>query len=80
MVPANRPAPPALRSAIVDCNHCRERAFVMVLIDDRHGIMAGKLSADADLTSRMLELQKGASWSEAKSGVEGNWETITIGK
>ena len=42
--------------------------------------MAGKLTADADLTSKMLELQKDTSWSEAKSGVEGNWETITIGK
>ena len=80
MVPANRPAPPALRSAIVDSNHCRGRACVMAWIDDRHVIVAGKLTADADLTSKMLELQKDTSWSEAISGVEGNWETITIGK
>lgn len=78
MVPANRPAPPALRSAIVDSNYCRERACVIVWLDDRRVIVAGKLDADADLTTRMLELQKDAKWNAAQFGAI-EVETVTNG-
>jgi hypothetical protein len=58
MVPADRPAPPALRDAIAQSDYCRSQPCAATWIDDQRVLLVGKLRQDSSLSRSMFILRK----------------------
>ena len=64
MVPANRPAPPALRDAIAQSRFCRGTPCAATLIDDQRVLLVGERRPDSGLSRSMFILRKDGKWED----------------
>ena len=64
MVPAGRPAPPALRDAIAQSRFCRGTPCAATLIDDQRVLLVGERRPDSGLSRSMFILRKDGKWED----------------
>jgi hypothetical protein len=64
MVPAGRPAPPALRDAIAQSDYCRGQPCAAMWIDDRRVLLVGHQRFAGGLSRTMFALGKNGKWED----------------
>ncbi|MEG3154880.1 DUF4153 domain-containing protein [Sphingomonas sp. RB1R13] len=64
MVPATRPAPPALRDAIAQSKFCRDQPCAAIWVDDQRVLIAGERRQDIGLSQSTFILRKEGNWED----------------